>query len=1003
VDDTQGVLTTQKIQALLDTGFSADVRSRRDLAGALARYGEQISTHGVEAWFRHVDSNYNFKRESLSGTTPSYPIPKRRWAAVIEAFGIQPNDLDLSDVQFRKWCLEQSALRSPSIARPEVSRVPSRHLVARDAEYREFLDTIERATHGTPSILLIEGDAGLGKSRLLAEFNAALDDSDCLRLGASCAEDSEIPLLPIVDLIRLNLQRIAAAEGASVEPFEELQKEYVATRALGQTTPRFFVQFSSLLLEIAQRRTLVITVDDLHWADDATRRFLHYLWQNAESSKGNRLVLIGTLRPGVADSGGASFIDRLRRFDNVKTLRIGPMKLEDLGAVLDTTTDPPVTDRLCKFIWDQSLGNAFYALEILRSLKQEKHLFVRNGRTDTIATPEQLQLHGDVTAIFRERFGSFTEATQLLLSYAAALANNFTLEQVQLLFPKQPLQQLLDSIEESEREGFLAYHNDRFRFTHPIIRQAVYQLASETRRARIHCNIADHLRHDTRSPSEYQDIEVAQHLTKGRMLADAKLLAAYCYKAAQLARKLAAWDQVILFSRTALGVEDADALSETQRADLLTSIGGGLHQSGKPVEALDMLEQAKQRFANFGDHLSYAHVLSEMARIRGNFGMVDPNETDELDEMQRLAAQLGTTHPHTASRLLDSVAARYMYSGEPKRALEFSLKALNAVRHQSACVERALAGISVGLSHLQSLDIDAAESYLNEALDVANATTHMPSAARALQRLSIVHFVRGSLSNVALGTKRIRDVGREIASTGEFTLALAMQLAFHALRAEFTSAESIFDEGMNLSRSSGYVWGKPHLIAAYCYMCHRHGKCDTALAAAEELARGDRRAFERLVAQIRYYATLEGRTGAHAGDYTYLPFDGAPYDVMRSYRYGMDLRIAALRGDAARARVALSAIELAASKGIVLTAGWPFLVSALRAEGLAFLGELEAAHYHFTVATELALRLGLNAEIEPLLTLSSSLGFVDDHAQRALRLRRNELSERFPQVAAGAS
>ena len=1002
MDETRGVLTTQKIQALLDTGFSADVRSRRDLARALAKRGEQISTHGVEAWFRHVDSNYNFKRESLAGAAPSYPIPKRRWAAVIEAFGVEPRDLDVSDAQFRKWCLEQSALRSKHAQKRAIAPAPSRQLVARDAEYAEFLSVIDRATAGAPSMLLVEGDAGVGKSRLLGEFNAALDGSDCIRLGASCAEDSEIPLLPIVDLIRLNLQKIAVADGASVEQFEDLQKEYVAAQALGQNTPQFFVQFAALLLDIAQRRTLVITLDDLHWADDATRRFLQYLWQSAESAQGSRLALIGTLRSGIANSDGAAFVERLRRFDDVKTLRIGPMNLEDLGAVLDMTADLPVSERLRKFIWEQSLGNAFYALEILRSLKQDKHLFVRNGYLDTIATPEQLQLHGDVTAIFCERFGAFTEATQSLLQYAAALANNFTLEQIQLLFPKQPLQQLLDSIEESEREGFLVYDNDRFRFTHPIIRQAIYRLASETRRARIHCNIADHVRHDTRSQSEYRDIDVAQHLTKGRMLADSKLLAAYCYKAAQLARKLAAWDQVILFSRTALGVEDPDALRETQRADLLTFVGGGLHQSGRPVEALEVLDQAKQRFANFGDHLSYALVLSEMGRIRGNFGIVDPNEKDDLDEMQRLAAQLAPTHPHAASRLLDSLAARYMYSGEADKALEFSLQALDAVRLQSPCVERALAAIGVGLAQLYRLDIDAAETYLNEGLDTANACAHMPSAARALQRLTLVHFVRGALSNVALGTKRIREVGRGVASTGEFTLALAMQLGYHALRAEFAAAESIFDEGMNLARSSGYVWGKPHLIAAYCYLCHRRGKPDAAIATAEELARGDRRAFERLVAQIRFYVAAVD-SGVQAGEYRYLSFDGAPYDVMRCYRYGMDLRVAVRSGDRGHVRTALAAIEFAAARGVLLTPGWPLLVPALLAEGRAYLGETEAARYHFTVATDAALRLGLNAEIEPLLDLGNAIGLVDDHAHRSLLVRRQALLERAgddPQAAA---
>jgi tetratricopeptide (TPR) repeat protein len=987
VDETQGVLTTQKIQALLDTAFAPEVRSRRDLAAALAERGEPITRHGVEAWFRHVDSNYNFKRESLSGATPSYPIPRKRWSAVIDVFGIDPRDLERGDVPFRKWCLEQRPRRAGRGGKRVSSALPSGSVVARDPEFAAFRDVFALAATGTPAMLLIEGEPGVGKSRLLEEFNALLDDADCLRLNAGCAEDSEIPLLPIVDLVRLNLQKISPLEGGYIEQFEAIYTDYIGGRTSWHSHPQLFVQLSALLLQMAQERTLVLIVDDLHWADDATRRFLLYLWQNAATGSGNRIAVVGAARPE-ANDGWTAFTDRLRRFDSVQVRRIGPMSIDDVGALLDNATDVPVSVRLRKFVWEQSLGNPFYALEILRCLRQDGLLFVANGRTDTIATPEQVRLQGDIAAIYRERFGAFTASTRQLLQYAAALASPFTLEQIQLLFPKEPLQQLLDSIEEAEHEEFLSYHNDRFQFAHPLIRQAIDQLAPETRRARIHCNIADHLRHDTRSPSEYRDIEVAHHLRKGRMVADQNLLVSYCYRAALLAKKLAAWDQMMLFAHTALEVTDTSAISDEQRATLLSSLGGALHQSGRPVEALEMLQQAKQRFAEAGDHVAYAGVLSEIAKIRGNFGIAHPNEMDELDELQRLAAQLAPAQPRLASRLLDTVSARYMYASKPTKALEFSLKAYDTVRSQAACEERALAAISAGLAHLQTLDVHAAEAYFSEGLDTANALPHPPSAARALQRLSIVHFLRGAPSNVVLATKRIREVGRHIANTGEFTLALAMQLAVHALRGEFAAAQTIFDEGIELACTSGYVWGKPPLVSAFCYMRHRQGRSVEALAMVDELAHGERRDMGRLVTQLRSFIAAS----RDIGEYHYLPFDGAPYEVMRCYRYGMDLRTATRVGDTDRVRTALAALELAAARGIVFTAGWPFAIPALLAEGRAFLGDESAARYHFSIATDLVLRLGLDAELEPLLELGSTLTAVDDYALESLRTRMAEIA-----------
>jgi len=98
-----------------------------------------------------------------------------------------------------------------------------------------------------------------------------------------------------------------------------------------------------------------------------------------------------------------------------------------------------------------------------------------------------------------------------------------------------------------------------------------------------------------------------------------------------------------------------------------------------------------------------------------------------------------------------------------------------------------------------------------------------------------------------------------------------------------------------------------------------------------------------------------------------------------------------------------AAIAFADARGVLLTPGWPLRVPALLAEGRACLGETEAARYHFTVATDAALRPGLNAEIEPLLHLGRAIGLVDDHAQRSLLVRRQTLLERTsddPQAAA---
>lgn len=104
LDQTTGVLTTQKLQSLLESGRNPAVSDRRGLAASFNGLGEKISLHGIEAWFKHTDSNYQTPKDSLHPHLKSYVIPRRRWQVVLELFQVPMLEIGLSDDEFREWC-----------------------------------------------------------------------------------------------------------------------------------------------------------------------------------------------------------------------------------------------------------------------------------------------------------------------------------------------------------------------------------------------------------------------------------------------------------------------------------------------------------------------------------------------------------------------------------------------------------------------------------------------------------------------------------------------------------------------------------------------------------------------------------------------------------------------------------------------------------------------------------------------------------------------------------
>ena len=98
--------------------MSPDVHNRAKLAETMTARGQPISVHGVDAWFKHPDSNYAIERESLDPHHPSYALPKGRWETLFDLFSLPPESLDREDADFRRWCFSEARGRRQKPVQP---------------------------------------------------------------------------------------------------------------------------------------------------------------------------------------------------------------------------------------------------------------------------------------------------------------------------------------------------------------------------------------------------------------------------------------------------------------------------------------------------------------------------------------------------------------------------------------------------------------------------------------------------------------------------------------------------------------------------------------------------------------------------------------------------------------------------------------------------------------------------------------------------------------------
>ncbi len=279
-DRTKGRFTSAKLQALLDAQVNPKVVNRRDLATALRQLGVRITVHGVEAWFRRVDSNYSRPRVSLSAKEPSFEIPHKHWPLLIQVFSLAPEELRRSDDEFAGFCL---ALRpSGTLAKdglkkavtPEqaelipVDRSRAEHLPGREGQREELLSELAKSEEQGARLVLLEGAPGLGKTTLLEELVRRTRLSNRMCITASCFENAYVPLLPLLDLVRLQRSEVARGGPDSLRIAQELMlrielanEEQDGTghvKSAAEPRSALFLLGSDLLVSLAQHAPLTL-------------------------------------------------------------------------------------------------------------------------------------------------------------------------------------------------------------------------------------------------------------------------------------------------------------------------------------------------------------------------------------------------------------------------------------------------------------------------------------------------------------------------------------------------------------------------------------------------------------------------------------------------------------------------------------------------------------------------------------------------------------------------
>ena len=489
-----------------------------------------------------------------------------------------------------------------------LARVLCPILIGRESELSALEDALLAALRGDGGVVIVGGEAGMGKTRLVNELTTRANRLRCVVMSGACSEaELSLPYLPFLEAIgnRLTSEdldalrtRLGSAADELAQLFPQLGRPQPTGGDATQAKLRMFEAFLLLLRDAARGRALLLVLEDLQWADPGTRELLDYMTRRLRST--NVLVLatyrmdemhrkhplVPTIQ-GWRRSGTAEFIE----LQSLPGEAVGEM----VCAIFEETT---VSDEFRDFLQDRSEGNPFVVEEMLRDAVDRGDIFRTETGWDRKSLTE-MRIPHTVRAAILHRLERLNRETVDVLSAASVIGRS---ADVATLIAVTGMNEAVvyTALETCVTHQLL--EEDRtagtYRFRHALTRESVYEDMIVPRRQQLHARVAEVLA----ARPDRAAVDLAHHLLAAGKFDDA---VGMCVAAAEDAIRARAYrDAANLLERAAPHVRDP-----VERGRLLCRAGDAYWNNTEPESARRLLDEG---IAN----LEAAGLLVEAAGYR---------------------------------------------------------------------------------------------------------------------------------------------------------------------------------------------------------------------------------------------------------------------------------------------------------------------------------------------------------------------------------------------------
>jgi len=569
---------------------------------------------------------------------------------------------------------------------------PTAGVVGRNAEMQIMTDATKRVAGGEGrEVFLISGEAGLGKTTLVAEAaRAAFDMGTCVLFG-HCEEDLATPyqlfaealghyvthapeeqLLAHVETHGSELSRLVPALASRI-------RELPPSKATDSDSERFllFAAVVGLLDTMAKEQPVVLVLDDLQWADKGSLLLLRHL---ASAEQAMRVLVLGTYRDSELSQTHplTDTLAALHCLRGVSHIELAGLDNSGVVALLEAAAGQSLDAAgvgLAHAVYRETDGNPFFVSELLRHLWETGAIYQdTTGRWVAESTLEQLALPDSVRVVIGARVGRLGKDAGRVLSVASVIGRDFDLDLLARA-TKASEDDLLDILDAAASAALVREVADsgRYSFAHALIQQTLYEDLGHNRRARSHRQVAEALEDLCGDRPGERVGELARHWTCATQPLDLAKAIGYSKRAGDAALGALAPGDALRYYAQALDlyhqVADHDPVLGI---DLAIGLGTAQRQTGDAASRETLLTAARQA-ADLGD--TNRLVAAALANDRGYTSNNNATDTDKVEVLEIALDRLPFDH-HDRALVLATLCSELSYGSTLERRKALADEAL---------------------------------------------------------------------------------------------------------------------------------------------------------------------------------------------------------------------------------------------------------------------------------------------------------------------------------------